>query len=360
MNALEGGGGRAARARVHRRRRAAAGGGALILVAAVAFGVTRLGGVPAGEGDDGGSGAHAAGASELLALQVTGTRQPSLALVGTATAERPASFFTVPAGLTMTVPGQGETTAAEVAAGSPQTMRIALSNTFGVWAEHYAVLDLDGLAAAVDRAGGIRVQVPGFYTTEAGDLGPGAAQLDGEQVAALLDLRAGGAEARWAAVVQGLLREPLPLDRADLAELSGLDGVRRVLRGAAGAGLALFPTVSVAGSVLVPSQPGLDRQVASAFGASLPVPVIVENGVGTPGLGEDVAALLLPQGFRVTVSRNAEPFGFERTRVVANGRGAVADARRIADALGVGRIGVSQVPSGLGDITIIVGEDFTG
>jgi hypothetical protein len=133
-----------------------------------------------------------------------------------------------------------------------------------------------------------------------------------------------------------------------------------VLRGAEGAGLALFPTSSVAASVVVPSQPELDRQVASAFGASLPVPVIVENGVGTPGLGEDIAAILLPEGFRVAVSRNAEPFGFERTRVVANGEDAVGDARRIADALGVGRIGVSQVPSGIGDITIIVGEDFTG
>lgn len=360
MSALEGGGGRAARARAYRRRRAGVAGGALVLAAAAAFGVTQLGGVPARDGDGGRPGARVAGASELLALQITGTEHPSLALVGTASAERSASFFTLPSELTMTVPGQGETTAAEVAAGSPQTMRIALSNTFGVWADHFAVLDLEGLAAVVDRAGGIRVQVPGFYTTEAGDLGPGASELGGEQAAALLTLRAEGAEARWAAVVQGLLREPLRLDRSDLVEMSGLEGVRRVLRGAAGAGLALFPTVSVAGSVLVPSQPGLDRQVASAFGVSLPVPVIVENGVGTPGLGEDVAALLLPEGFRIAVSRNAEPFGFERTRVVANGREALGDARRIADALGVGRIGVSQVPSGLGDITIIVGEDFTG
>jgi hypothetical protein len=239
-------------------------------------------------------------------------------------------------------------------------MRIAVSNTFGVWADQYAVLDLGGLQSAIDRAGGIRVRVPGAYSTKAGVLGPGQTRLDGAEVAALLDARADGPEARWAAVVQALLRDPIRLGRDDVVETSGLTAVRRVLRGAAGAGLTLFPTVSVAGSVVVASQPSLDRQVASAFGASLPVPVIVENGVGTPGLGEDVAALILPEGFRVAVSRNAEPFGYERTRVVANGADALGDARRIARALGVGRVGVSQVPSGIGDITIIVGEDFTG
>ena len=353
------GGGRAARARAYRRRRAATAAGGLVLVAAIAFGVTRLGGTP--DRDPGGrTDASSGAAAELLALEVVGTDRPLLSLVGTASQDRPASFFTIPEDLTMTVPGQGEATATQIAGDSPETMRIALSNTFGVWADHYAVLDLAGLAAAVDRAGGIRVQVPGFYSTDVGDLGPGSTRLGGDQVAALLAARDDDGEARWAAVVQGMLREPLGLDPVEIVETSGLGGVRRVLRGAAGAGLTLFPTQTVAATVVIPSQPALDQQVATAFGASLPVPVIVENGVGTPGLGEDVAAILLPEGFRIALSRNAQPFGFERTRVVANGEDAVADARRIADALGVGRVGVSQVPSGIGDITIIVGEDFTG
>ena len=360
MSALEGGR-RAARTRAatYRRRRAAVAAGGALVVAAAAFGVTRLGGAPAADRDHP-AGAGSGASSELLALEVVGTEQPLLALVGTGSERRAPSFFTVPSELTMTVPGQGETTATQVASDAPETMRIAVSNTFGVWADHYAVVGLDGLAAAVDRAGGIRVQVPGFYATSAGDLGPGPSRLRGRQVVALLSLRAEGLEARWAAVVQALLRDPIRLDRGDVVDTSGLGGVRRVLGGAAGAGLALFPTESVAGNVVIPSQPALDRQVASSFGASLPVPVIVENGVGAPGLGEDVAALILPEGFRVALSRNAEPFGFERTRVVANGHAALADARRIVEALGVGRVGVSQVPSGIGDITIIVGEDFTG
>jgi len=82
--------------------------------------------------------------------------------------------------------------------------------------------------------------------------------------------------------------------------------------------------------------------------------------VGVPGLGQDVAAVLVPLGFRVVLSQNADLFGYERTRVVANSGRAIADAQRIREALGVGRVRVSQVPSGIGDITIIVGEDFAG
>lgn len=349
--------GRAARTQTLRRRRAAAVVGGIAIVAASAYGVSRLGDA-AGRSDRPGT-AGAARPAQLLALQVVGTADPLVALVGSGAGERPPTFFTVPFGLTMTVPGQGEATAVQVAGLEPRTMRVAVSNAFGVWAGHYAVLDLEGLAAAVDRAGGIEVPVPGTYSTEAGELGPGPQQLNGEQIAALLRVRDRSGEARWASVVQGLLRDPVGLGDEDLFASSGATGVREVLEASAGAGLSLFPTISVASSVLVPRQPDLDQEVARAFGWGLPVPVIVENGVGAPGLGEDVAAMLLPEGFRVVVSQNAEPFGYERTKVVANGSAALDDAQRIREALGVGRVGVSRVPSGIGDITIIVGEDFT-
>ena len=333
---------------------------AVVLVAAGIYGVSLLGdaaGDPSGGANDG---AHSTKASELLLLQVVGTRDPLLALIGTGRDEHGPKFFSLPFDLTLTVPGQGEVKAADVAGLGAETIRVAVSNTFGAWAEHVAVLDLDGLASVVDRGKGIRVAVPGFYVTDAGNLGPGSARLSGDQVVALLGVQGEGAEARWASVVQGLLQGRVRVGEEDLAETDGIAGVRRVLSGARGATIASFPTRSVAGSVTVPLQPDLDRQVARIFGVRSPVPVIVENGVGAPGLGQNVAAILLPLGFRVVLSQNADLFGYERTRVVANGHGAIADANRIKEALGVGRVGVSQVPSGIGDITIIVGEDFTG
>jgi hypothetical protein len=350
---------RAARARAIRRRRAAATVAGVAIVAAAAYGATRLGGGEDAETDRAG-GRGEARPAELLVLQVAGADEPLIALVGTRAEDRPPAFFTLPVDLMLTAPGQGETPVDTVALQGAETMRVAVSNTFGVWAEHFVVLDLQGLSAVVDRAGGIRVRLPDAVETAVGTIGPGVERLNGEQAAALLAAPGAGGDARWAAVVQGLLASPPRLERADVTSSTDLDGVRRALRRSAGAGLALFPTSTVAGSVVVPRQPDLDRQVSDAFGGTLPVPVIVENGVGTPGLGQDVAEILLPEGFRVVVSQNAEPFGFARTRVVANGEDALAAARRIREALGVGRIGVSRVPSGIGDVTIVVGEDFSG
>jgi hypothetical protein len=351
---------RVSRSAALRRRRAAAVVAGVVLVAAGAYGVSRLGDAAGGGPTDRNADVRPASPSELLVLQVIGTDDPLLAVIGAAHDGRRPAFFSVPFDLTLTVPGQGEAMAAEVDGQDAETVRVAVSNTFGAWADHVAVMDLEGLADVVDREKGIRVRVPGFYATEAGNLGPGPNRLNGEQVAALLRSEGEGGEARWASVVQALLGDRIRLGEEDLAETDGIAGVRRVLKGARGAAIAAFPTLSVAGSVTVPMQPDLDRQVSRLFGVRSPVPVIVENGVGSPGLGQEVAAVLLPLGFRVVLSQNADLFGYERTRVVANSDQAIADARRIKKALGVGRVRVSQVPSGIGDITIIVGEDFAG
>jgi hypothetical protein len=351
---------RVSRGAAGRRRRAAAALAAVVAVAAAVYGISRLGEAAGGGPIRPGPAAGSSTPSELLVLQVVGTDEPLLALIGTRAGGRRPAFFSIPFDLTLTVPGQGEVTAAQVADLDAETVRVAVSNTFGVWAGHVAVLGLDGLSAVVDRGDGLRVQVPGFYVTPAGNLGPGPTRLSGVQVAALLELDEGGGEARWGSVVQALLQERVLVGEEDLTAYDSLAGVRRVLLGARGAAAAAFPTTSVAGSVTVPLQPELDRAVAQRFGFGKPVPVIVQNGAGAPGLGQDVAAALLPLGFRVVLSQNADVFGYDRTRVIANGAAAVPDARRIQEALGVGRVRVSQVPSGIGDITIIVGEDFTG
>ena len=44
---------------------------------------------------------------------------------------------------------------------------------------------------------------------------------------------------------------------------------------------------------------------------------------------------------------------------VANGDAAVATAQRVREAMGVGEVVVSQVPSGLAEVTILVGKDLS-
>jgi hypothetical protein len=115
-----------------------------------------------------------------------------------------------------------------------------------------------------------------------------------------------------------------------------------------------------AATVRVPKYSALDQLMADRFGVKrTPVPVIVQNAAGTAGVGETVGRLIIPRGFRVTLSQNAESFDKNVTQIVALGETHLHDARRLRAALGVGRIAVSQVASGIGDVQIIVGKDFT-
>ena len=101
--------------------------------------------------------------------------------------------------------------------------------------------------------------------------------------------------------------------------------------------------------------------MADRFGVKrAPVPVIVQNAAGAAGVGEAVGRLIIPAGFRVTLSQNAESFDEDETQIVALGEEHLRDARRVRAALGVGRIAVSQVASGIGDMHDHRGEGLHG
>jgi hypothetical protein len=120
-----------------------------------------------------------------------------------------------------------------------------------------------------------------------------------------------------------------------------------------------IPTERVTAAIIVPVYPALDDELTDALGTPRPVPAIVQNGSGEPGVGEKVAVELIPAGFRVVLSQNAQSFDVISTEVFANGLDHEGEAKAARHALGVGRVRVSQVPSGVGDITIVVGKDFT-
>ena len=67
---------------------------------------------------------------------------------------------------------------------------------------------------------------------------------------------------------------------------------------------------------------------------------------------------LIPAGFRVVLSTNAETFTVRRTSIIALGTDVAGEAKRARHALGLGVMTVSSVPSGVGDVKIIVGKDF--
>jgi hypothetical protein len=75
-------------------------------------------------------------------------------------------------------------------------------------------------------------------------------------------------------------------------------------------------------------------------------------------VGEDVGADLIPAGFRIVLSENADTFDHQTTQIIAAGSENEPAAQDARDALGLGKVIVSQVASGLADVTIVVGKDY--
>jgi hypothetical protein len=87
--------------------------------------------------------------------------------------------------------------------------------------------------------------------------------------------------------------------------------------------------------------------------------VQVLNGTGTPGVAERLVGLLVDAGARLTLSGNADRFGYTTTQVIYYDESHRADARRVQQALGLGDIVKSRSRITVVAVTVVVGTDFT-
>ena len=348
------------RVTLERRRRAAeAAVTAAVLVVGLTVAAVQLhgrsdapGAVPASEGTASGAPRPA----NLLALSITGSPNALLAVVGSGGDLEPAAIVLSP-GMTIVAPGQGETTTEGIQKLNGDAMRVAVSNGLGAWTSRFGVTDLQRLGGAIDRYGGLTVDLPDVYSAGAQVLGPGETTMSGPQVAGYLSSAGDDAGIRWMVTLQALLIGGGVLQSGDLLESDDAAGAVAILNDATGAEVEIGPTKPV-GAAAVAEQPAFDELVHERFGTPAPVPALVQNGNGTPGIGDSVASKIVPAGFRIVVSNNADSFAHATTEVIASGADHEQDAARARAALGVGSVEVSQVPSGLADVTIIVGKDF--
>jgi polyisoprenyl-teichoic acid--peptidoglycan teichoic acid transferase len=90
--------------------------------------------------------------------------------------------------------------------------------------------------------------------------------------------------------------------------------------------------------------------------------VQILNGNGVPGIGDDVAELLVGEGYRVILSGNYRTLDVQKTRIIAydETEHGLALAERARELLGVGEVQVSGQDQGIVDLTIVVGKDFLG
>lgn len=297
-----------------------------------------------------------AGPSQLLAFAVTGVPNALLATIGTGGGHEPAAMI-VPPDLTVTMPGAGEMRSEQMRDLDGPSMQIGVSNVVGAWNDHYAIMDLDRLGALVDRMGGLTADLQDIYPSGSDVLGPGETHLTGTQVIALLQERADDTAARWADVLTALLAGQPRLSPTDLTDTDDEQAAAEILAGGP-AHVEIMPTQVVGGSATIPAQPDLDDLMTELFGTKPPARAEVRNGNGEPGVGASIGALLIPAGFRVVLSENADTFDHQTTQIIADGPDNEQAAALAHDAIGVGKIIVSQVPSGLADVTVIVGHDF--
>ncbi|HEX3299907.1 MAG TPA: LCP family protein [Actinomycetota bacterium] len=298
----------------------------------------------------------AAKPGDLLAFSMTGAPAALAATIGGGDAD---AAVIVPPDLTFVMPGAGEMNSNEIQDLPGTEVQIGLSNIGGAWDGHYATMDLDRFGGVVDRLGGLNVNLSDAYPAGTEDLGPGPTQLSGAQVVSLLRTRSDDTSARFADVLTAFLSthptmSPTDFSSTDDPQAAGsilADGVTQV---------EIMPSEVVGGSILSTAQPDLDELMTQLFGTTPPARVEVRNGNGSPGVGGDVAARLIPAGFRIVLSENADNFDYKTTEVVANGTDNEAEAAKALDALGVGKITVSQISSGLADVSVTVGQDYHG
>ena len=102
---------------------------------------------------------------------------------------------------------------------------------------------------------------------------------------------------------------------------------------------------------------GSARDPAEVAAPVLPPKVEILNGMGESGIADEVARVLVDQGFDVVTIDNADHFDYGETRVVARSRRSEA-VRSVASRVGVDSTFADLAPELALDATIILGKDW--
>jgi len=286
----------------------------------------------------------------------------SLSAILSAPAGRPTAVVAVPGDTSVDLPGGGPSIVSD-AATSPGLAVAAAQAILGVRVPHYMVIDEIDLQALVDRMGGIRVDTEATFLSGGQTLGPGPTRLLGADLSAYLTASTDTTDltARWEDVLTGLTvgstdpsKWTFPLGQSDDVALAA-----NLLASMHGELISELPTAPDDGATQPDSKAiGLMMQRSFAPSPQPLIRVVVLNGNGRPGMGAIVASLIAPSGYRVVAAQNADNFKAAVTQVVAADSSLLPQAQEMVTLLGVGKVYVGGQPTGIADITIVVGKDF--
>ncbi|MFP5308955.1 MAG: LCP family protein [Actinomycetes bacterium] len=275
-----------------------------------------------------------------------------------------------------------------------------LDNLLGVDLDGVAALSRQDWASLFSRVGGLTVELEERLVERREDgsgvarFEPGRQVLDGPRVAELLTFRSADEQELEAlprvqlvldTLLDAVAADPGVLEAVfdDGAPMVGLsagdlepEDVRALLAALARARqddrlvTRTLPVVPIGTGDEASYRIDRDRAdalVAERLAASVPVrdgaaprTLEIRNGNGVPGIGQDVAQRLIPLGFSVVLTGNADRFDHPTTRILVyrDDEATRRAAEDVRDALGMGRIELSEVPQGVADMTILVGRDY--
>lgn len=390
-----------ARRRAAARRRSlivlAVGGVAIVAAVLATFLVPR-------DGEEGTDRVRAGPArQQTLLVQVTGDDgvAAASALVGVTPRESSAAVVLIPSRLLVDVAGTGNIPFGEtVTLPERSAPAQALTDLLGVRVDDSWVLTESGLARLVDAVGGVQAAVDVDVVETDADGGrtivvrAGSQLLGGPAAASYATYLAEDEpeQARLArfddvfsAVMAALPQDPTEVGSAvqqagegsqSTLDDTGLSARLSAVRAASGAGTLVsdvLPVTEIDTGDTVTSY-GIDSgQVTAMMRSLLPgalqmdtggevLRVLVENGVGTPGLVERARAKLVADGFRFVNGGNAADFGFEESAVIISDgtEASVQRGQRVAESLGLPESAVTTSDRGqtVADVIVILGQDF--
>ena len=313
----------------------------------------------------------------------------------------PSTQVLVPSRLIVDVPGAGQQTLGQSARLIDRSAsQDALSDLLALRIDGTLSLSRLALAAMVDYVGGITVTVDEPITQTDPKTGAetvvvpaGQQRLNGTQAAAyalawLPEEPEASRLARYSAVLTETIKA-LPDDQVRVEQMltslgssarttaSTADVARFLLTLRAGAlagsqQVRVLPTTDIeSGSdltVVRADLPAAEQLLSSVLPTakldeSARPRVLVQNGVGTPGLGADARDKIVGAGMVFINGGNAESFGHEQTQVIISDDTAQARAlgEQVAGALGVPKTAVAVADEGqnVADVVVVLGSDFT-
>jgi LytR cell envelope-related transcriptional attenuator len=296
------------------------------------------------------------GEQSVLAWTVWNQAPPGaafVAILGSGGGREPVAVG-VPTYTVVSIPGHGLGTVADAArTGDADLVSTTVQNLVQVPFDAAVASTSSDLRALVDRAGGIDV---------------GSEHFTGQQALAyLFKGREESAELRflrWQEIVGGVLAAVETRPDA----LEGIIPNEAVPMFAAAASseteVVALPVQDVGAGLARPVAESVEALVAERFviagQAGGTVRLVVLNGNGIPGIGEAVTRALVPAGFRLVSSQNAPAFDVKTTTIIASTEEFLDEARLARELLGVGDVYLGEQPTGVADVSVVIGRDFGG